>query len=138
MHAQFYPSVMLVCMCVCVCVSLSLTLSPLYGRIQAACSCVRVVLQEEDVVLNKRAGAVLRLMYRQRFFQENIERLVKVGERQGTADVCVCVCVCARACACACVCACMLVRRGWEVETERERHTHTHTHTHICLPVCCC
>ncbi|EGD73309.1 hypothetical protein PTSG_05025 [Salpingoeca rosetta] len=47
---------------------------------QGACSAVRVILQEDDVVLNRSAHAVQRLMYRQRFFQENIDRLVQPFE----------------------------------------------------------
>eukprot|EP00043_Microstomoeca_roanoka_P007286 m.70164 g.70164 ORF g.70164 m.70164 type:complete len:965 (-) comp13765_c0_seq1:100-2994(-) len=45
---------------------------------QAACRAVQVILQQDDVVLNRESQAKFKLMFRQRFFQEHVPRLVQL------------------------------------------------------------
>eukprot|EP01147_Barroeca_monosierra_P009632 gene9632-1853_t len=47
---------------------------------EGACLAIRVILQEDDVVLHRGAHTHFLLMYRQRFFQENISRIVELFE----------------------------------------------------------
>jgi hypothetical protein len=84
----------------------------------AAADGIFIVMSDAKEVLTQKMRANTRLMYKQRFFQENVPVFVKV---------CVCVCMC--------MCVCTLppfLLFSLRASNQFTQHTHTHTRYALC------